>query len=59
MALVYQPSGPVLIPGMSHSESAITRGEPTMLIAAAIYHVFVNYMLENDAKKKMSLKLYR
>ena len=26
-ALVYQPSGPGLIPGMSHSETAITRGK--------------------------------
>ena len=26
-----------------------------MLIAAAIYHVFVNYMLENDDKKKKNV----
>jgi hypothetical protein len=42
-ALVYPPSGQGLIPGMFRSESAITRGKPDH--AAAIYHVFMNYML--------------
>ena len=31
-ALVYQPNGPGSIPGMSRSESAITRGNPIMLL---------------------------
>ena len=38
--LVAQPSGPGWIPGMSCSDSAITRGETDR--AAATYLVFVN-----------------
>jgi hypothetical protein len=34
--LVYQPSGPGSIPGMSRSESAITRGKTQMLLLPPI-----------------------
>ena len=51
-ALVYQPSGPGLIPGMSRSESTITRRiNPND--AAATYQVFVNYMLTLMIGKKV------
>ena len=43
--LVGQLGGPVSIPCMSRSESAIIRGNIIMLIAATIYHVSVYYML--------------
>jgi hypothetical protein len=33
------------IPGMSHSESAITRGKTQNYAAAATYLIFVNYIL--------------
>ena len=36
-ALVYQPSGPGFIPVMSPSESAITRGNPIMLLPSSAF----------------------
>ena len=41
--LVYQPSGPGLIPGMSRSETVFTREKPEH--AAATHHMCVYYML--------------
>jgi hypothetical protein len=35
--LVYQPSGPSSIPDMSHSESAIARGNPIMLLPSTTF----------------------
>ena len=39
-----QPSGPGSIPGMSHSETAISRGNPIMLLSPS-FHVLHAYML--------------
>ena len=48
-ALVCQPSGPGSIPGMSRSETAITRGNPIMLLpptTLCVLHAYVNQIVK-------------
>ena len=44
-ALVCQTRGPGPIPGMSHSETAITRGNPIMLLPPTTFRVLHAYVL--------------
>jgi hypothetical protein len=53
---VYQPSGPGSIPGMSRSESAITRGKTQIMLLPHTMNYMLNQIKEFSSDQENYLK---